>query len=138
MQLRRPKTSWSAVVRGAVLCGVEKGDHPGLVRTSAFEKSYGIVLHTAASNIDNPGAPLMLSRHSQAIFAEAQMIWLFGKGDVILDKTATSTFKALTITFTGPQSGKQTTNIYSYAKENRPTDFNESHAGMVTDSCRPN
>jgi hypothetical protein len=131
VQLHRPDTSWSAVLRGGVLCGVEKDIHSSLIHTTAFKKSYGIVLYTIPSNVNSAGVDLKRGKYDQRMYNDAQLVWMFNKGDVILDGSATSVTKPMSTWFTGAQSGARKTVIYSYEEDNRPKYWHDSHQELT-------
>lgn len=87
MQFRRPQKSWTAVVRGAVVCGVEKTGNDSLKRTKSCRHSYGLCLDEIYSS----------SHHSrddakqigETTLANSQLDWLLNKGDLVLSGSPT-------------------------------------------------
>jgi hypothetical protein len=85
VKLRRPPTSWSAVVQGAVLAGIEKNNDASLTFVTSFRRSYGIVMDQLRSHILNRDQNYITSPFDGQEYAEKQLEWLFHKGDVIFN-----------------------------------------------------
>lgn len=129
MILRRPETSWSAVVQGAVLCGVEKTTIPsspthGLTIVTSFEKSYGFPMDILASEIDNTLEDTTVGVDGH-IYAEKLMVWLFDKDDAIFGNKPMTASRSIPFFAEGSISGSGEVDIYSCTEDqgNRPTNF---------------
>jgi hypothetical protein len=122
VKVHRPLTSWSAVVQGAVLCGIEKSPNQGLVMVSSFKKSYGIVMHKLASNIDNIGEQRMRGKDGK-MYASSQIQWLFHKDNIVLRNTEMKEYVTMQITHDGKLGGSRQQIIYSCEEDihDRPT-----------------
>jgi hypothetical protein len=129
VELRRPETSWSAVVRGAVLCGVEKSNMQGLTMASSFVRSYGIVINTLSSDIENVGEERYRNPLTGLTYAEGQMVWMLHKGDIILGNQVMSESKIFSVSFNGQQFGRRTSVIYSFEDDDRPHNFHTGQNG---------
>jgi hypothetical protein len=87
MEFRRPQKSWTAVVRGAVICGIEKLGNRSLKLTNFCRYSYGICLdeiYTSAHHAQHD-----VVRLGGSDFAQSQLTWLLNKGDLILSDQPT-------------------------------------------------
>jgi hypothetical protein len=87
MEFRRPRKSWTAVVRGAVVCGVEKLGNPSLKRTSSCRHSYGICMDESYMSTHHSDQDVV--EKGGKSFAQSQLTWLLDKGDLILSDAAT-------------------------------------------------
>ncbi len=76
-------TSWTAVVKGAVMCGMGMGAH-NAVLVKPVSRHYGIIgseNHTAWKHQD---ARIVVDQVHGSKMALDQITWLINKGDVIL------------------------------------------------------
>ncbi|KAN0071918.1 hypothetical protein V8E54_009647 [Elaphomyces granulatus] len=113
IQLRRPDTSWTAVVRGAVIFGIEK---PVLPTMSACSRSYGVSVSESFSETRHDIQDRIVDPITEAPMAKEQLLWLIKKGDLILSNkpkvhVVTEIFNK-TFSKTEPRTG--TIPIYSY------------------------
>jgi hypothetical protein len=80
-----PQTSQTAVVRGAVICGVEKSSTSSLaVVAKPCPRSYGIVVDKAYSEVTCDVRDIGRQGETDQMVAAAQMLWLISKGDLVL------------------------------------------------------
>lgn len=82
MRFRRPDDSWTAVVQGAVVCGIEKAHIPNLRRANSCRHSYAVCFDEDYNRMYHAGADM--SRVNGRDVAEEQLKWLLNKGDLIL------------------------------------------------------
>ncbi|KAJ8111356.1 hypothetical protein OPT61_g6033 [Boeremia exigua] len=82
MHFRRPNDSWTAVVQGAVVCGVEKASISNLRRTNACRYSYAVCLDEVFSRMHHSEQDVALLNGRNV--AASQLIWMLKKGDLIL------------------------------------------------------
>lgn len=82
MEFRRPQKSWTAVVRGAVVCGIEKLGNISLKHTNFCRYSYGICLNEIYTSAHHSQQDIV--QLGGSIFAQSQLTWLLNKGDLIL------------------------------------------------------
>src|ERR1700753_4053254 len=96
----RPGNSWTAVVRGAVLCGIEKVNIPNLSVATACRRYYGVcgdkifVEHEygADSREQNP----FMNNDN---LVKGQIHWILSKGDLILSNKPTEQKVSITVEF---------------------------------------
>jgi hypothetical protein len=112
--------SWTAVVRGAVVMGIEKDRNINRTTMATCEKNYGIRLATAFSLVDNDRDDLFVDPITKIPMALGQMRWLFKKGDVILSNQSREEHQTFVVQFKeqGTKSGEIP--IYTYADEDVP------------------
>lgn len=120
--LRRPDTSWTAVVRGAVICGIEKQNTQNLIRTSFCHHNYGISVNQLFSDTYHPQQDLVSGASGRAM-AQGQLLWLLNKGDVVLSNKPYKAEQDITVSFTKTEKRQGTVTIYRYSDDDRPTRF---------------
>ncbi|KIW07011.1 uncharacterized protein PV09_01906 [Verruconis gallopava] len=131
--LRMPETSWTAVARGGVICGVEKKHLKTLVRTSRSQKSYGIAVDESFSYA-NDARDLDTNRLTGKRVARNQMKWLINKGDLILNTTPTIKEHKFVKRFVDHEAGskKGSVVIYSWPDDkHRPTRLSNAHRELM-------
>jgi len=132
IQLRRPDTSWTAVVRGAAIFGIEK---PVLPAMSASSRSYGVSVSESFSEIRHSVQDRFVHPIARAEMAMEQLLWLIKKGDLILSdepKVVKQRF-AKNFSETDPRTG--TLPIYSYDDKDIPERLANSQREL-TEICK--
>ncbi|KAF2188028.1 actin-like ATPase domain-containing protein [Zopfia rhizophila CBS 207.26] len=130
INLRKPDTSWTAVVRGAVICGIEKSITRDLIRTTFCRHNYGICVSEIFSEIKHERQDLKTDSMRQ-IVAEGQLLWLLNKGDVILSTEATKGEHDITVSFTKTELRQGTITIYMYSDDDRPSRIQDSKEELI-------
>jgi hypothetical protein len=131
ISLRIPDTSWTAVARGAVICGIEKETMANLIRTSHSNKHYGIAVDESAS-LGSDTRDLDINPNTGKKIARNQMRWLINKGDVIMNSEKTSKEHKFVVRFRDNETDKMkgAVVIYSYAEDkHRPTRLSNAKNG---------
>ncbi|KAJ4412725.1 hypothetical protein N0V91_000487 [Didymella pomorum] len=82
MKFRRPSESWTAVVQGAVVCGVEKDTIMNLRRTNRCRYSYAVCLDEVFNKMNHFDEEL--AQLNGRNVAASQLIWLLNEGDLVL------------------------------------------------------
>ncbi|KIW07496.1 uncharacterized protein PV09_01461 [Verruconis gallopava] len=114
--LHRPQESWTAVVRGAVITGVE---HMGELKPlQSCPKNYGICLNEDFSGIHDNWDDRFLEESTSRVMALGQLHWLILKGDLLDHKEARSQVKNCPFTFSQTQSRKWKFEVYEWDHEN--------------------
>jgi hypothetical protein len=118
----RPQKSWTAVVRGAVVCGIEKHGIRSLKRTNSCRHSYAICLDESYSSAYH-GRQEEFIEHGGDTFAKGQLTWLLNKGDLILFNEPAKRSKTVHIRLLKPRQDMMTLTIWQYLsdEEHRPT-----------------
>jgi hypothetical protein len=117
-ELRIPEESWTAVARGAVLCGIEKDSMTNLVRTSFCTKSYGIAVDESFSYA-NDERDLDINPVTGKKIARNQMRWMINKGDLIMSSEPTLKEHKFVVRFKEdePEKMKGSVQIYSWPED---------------------
>ncbi|KAE8452931.1 hypothetical protein EG329_013203 [Mollisiaceae sp. DMI_Dod_QoI] len=109
-----PDDSWTAVVRGAAIFGIEKSSNKSITKMTACDRSYGVSYNAPFSDIAHDREDHYLDLISKTAMAEDQLMWLVKKDDLILSdepKEATATFTKKVV---NKDSTKGTIPIYVY------------------------
>jgi len=114
IQLRRPDTSWTAVVRGAAIFGIEK---PVLPSMSACSRSYGVSVSESFSNIRHNVKDHFIHKVPMAM---EQLLWLIKKGDLILSNEPRVVKQNFSKSFSETETRTGTIPIYSYDDDDIP------------------
>ncbi|KAH7078168.1 hypothetical protein BKA63DRAFT_552283 [Paraphoma chrysanthemicola] len=83
IKFRTPDTSWTAVVQGAVACGVDNVQISSIRKGRASKSSYGVCMNEAFQAESHTSKDLIKERNGK-MYAIAQLIWLINQGDLIL------------------------------------------------------
>ncbi|OAP64492.1 hypothetical protein AYL99_00464 [Fonsecaea erecta] len=128
IKLRRPDTSWTAVVRGAVLHGIEK-DTTGsnLVLATACPRHFGISLNEQFSRIHHEERDVTINPITNSQIVEGQLLWMLNKGDLVLSDNPTIVSQLISLSFRENDKSKRRLTVYSYAEDDdRPTRIKNS------------
>lgn len=126
VQLRRPDTSWTAVVRGAVIHGIEKANRPNVIFMRTCPRSYGIVLNEAFLGSKFRREDRYTDPITGDVVAHGQITWLVKKGDLILSNEGKASEKEFRVTFHGTgEAGerRKKLTIYEYEDDDLPDRF---------------
>jgi hypothetical protein len=82
IKFRTPTDSWTSIVRGAVVCGIEKGTIGNLKRSTRCRHSYAICLDELFSKHTHTERDLVETKQNS--YAQSQLIWVLSEGDMIL------------------------------------------------------
>jgi hypothetical protein len=140
VELHRPDTSWTAVVRGAVICGIEKQNdfQSQFVTMEECQRSYGLAVSEEYSAIKHlEPKDVAPSKLSQTYMAEEQMLWLIRKGDVLLSDLPreVSTPVALQFDINDVHLRRGKMPIYGSSDERAPNRYRGARRGMYEASC---
>ena len=130
IKVRRPDTSLTAVVRGAVLCGIEKLTTKNLSKASACRRHYAISVSEPYSEITHN--PLYREKQSKtnAAVVTGYLAWLFNKGDLILSDQPMKAEYVYSVAFNETEDRMFDLGIYSYDDDDRPERTQNSMNGM--------
>ena len=118
--------SWTAVVRGAVIFGIEK---PVLPTMSACPRSYGVSVSESFSEIHHGIRDRFVDLITEAPMAKEQLLWLIKKGDLILSDEPKVVTHIFNKSFTETELRAGTIPIYSYDDDDIPERFANSERG---------
>ncbi|KAJ4365713.1 hypothetical protein N0V83_008333 [Neocucurbitaria cava] len=123
IKFRTPKDSWTAVVQGAVVCGIEKNTIRNMKKTTNCRHSYAICLDELFSESTHHDVDRIQANGNT--YAESQLIWLLNKGDLVVADEPRTVERVFDIKF--PKSRKGTIKFPIYRNssddEERPTRF---------------
>ena len=130
MEFCRPQKSWTAVVQGAVVCGIEKEANLSLKRTGACRNSYGICQDEIYSSADHSQDDAVQIAGSN--FAQSQLDWLLSKGDLILFDRPTIKEKLLELRLVETRQDIIRVPIWRNlsSEEQRPTRYTDATDGQ--------
>ncbi|KAH8732201.1 hypothetical protein GQ44DRAFT_766352 [Phaeosphaeriaceae sp. PMI808] len=103
VRFRTPDTSWTAIVQGAVVCGIDKAQIPSIRKAKACTRSYGVTMDEIFRETNHTEDDLTQERDGKW-YAKAQLIWLLDQGDVIFEDKPCIVKKAFDISFSKNQS----------------------------------
>jgi hypothetical protein len=129
---------WTAIVRGAVLVGIEKARNADLMTVRPCPKNYGLLLAKEFSLVDNDKRDLEFDKVTNRPMAMNQMQWLFKKGDAILSNQSRKEEQIFLLRLT--ESGSKTGEIpiYTYPGEDIPTRFQNGMWSTVPEATESN
>jgi hypothetical protein len=122
--------SWTAVVRGAAICGVEK-TNPGLVTMKSCKRFYGVSVTEKYSEIKHHGADRIYDPLTQSSMAEGQLMWLIKKGDLLLPQKPKTLEQMFTYKFPEKSIRKGRIKVYTYADDDAPERVSNAGAGSL-------
>ncbi|KAF2828907.1 hypothetical protein CC86DRAFT_199672 [Ophiobolus disseminans] len=102
VRFRTPDTSWTAIVQGAVVCGIDSTQIPSIRRGKALEHSYGVSMDEVFQETSHLPEDLNEERGGQ-LYAQAQLIWLLNQSDAILAGEPRKVRKEFDVSFTKTQ-----------------------------------
>jgi hypothetical protein len=114
---------WTAVVRGAVIHGIEKLDNKNLTIMRSCPRSYGIKLSQTYSGIRHNSQDTYKDSFTNRVMANAQMIWLIKKGDLLLSNTLKEAEEMVTFKFWEKDSRRFGICVYEYSDDDLPARF---------------
>jgi len=84
--MRRPEKakSWTAVVQGAVIYGIEKAQHENVAFTSTCSRSYGVALNETYSVYKYDPKDWYTDSVTNNLTAHKQLTWFLRRGDLLL------------------------------------------------------
>lgn len=131
LKLRRPEKSWTAVVQGAVICGVEKDSIPNLRRANCCRYDYCVRLDMPFSEVYSPTQDI--AQTDGEWLAEDQLDWILSKGDLVLEGVSNTTERKITITFLKATRGIKRLPIYRYTDDDeRPSRYKNAVDGTFS------
>lgn len=120
VNIRIPDTSWTSVVRGAVICGIEKATAINLAKATSCLHSYGIAVNQPFSATDHDLKDLVEHTTNGIQYAQGHLIWLLVKGDLILSDRPKVGEETITVSFSTPDNRSGKVTIYRYSDDDRP------------------
>jgi hypothetical protein len=121
--LQIPETSWTAVVRGAAICGVENlGSR--MTTLTAWKRFYGVSVSENYSIINHSGsqqAPTIQNLRNGQKLVLGRMMWLIRKGDIVSSEITHN----FTVNFFSNQERSGYLSIYAYGDDDDAYNFDD-------------
>jgi hypothetical protein len=118
IRIYRPDTSWTVVVQGAFICGIERSDTDPMMRASP---SYAVAVRQFFSEVFHDHGVLRLYEYSQFEYVEDLLVWLLNKADLVLQGELLCIKREVDIIFLKGEEKKRTIEIGRYSGNNQPT-----------------
>jgi hypothetical protein len=132
IQMRKPEDSWTAVVRGAVICGIEKQTTQNLMRATSCRHNYGISVKLLYSDVYNSQDDRIIDDTSQLSLASKQLLWLLNKGDLVRSDHPLTGERNIDVSFSKTESRLGKLTIYMYSDDTlRPESLRNTRDGMI-------
>lgn len=122
---------WTAVVRGAVIFGIEKAGHNNITITKSCPRSYGIVLNHAYSKSKHDRRDKFTDALTKIPMAKGQFTWLVRKGELVLSDAPKEVEQEINFNFKETDSRVLQLPVYEYADDDLPDRFENSQEGIV-------
>lgn len=142
IRFRTPETSWTAIVQGAVVCGIDNAQIPSIRRAKACPSSYGISMDEVFQEVNHAREDLVEEANGQR-YAQAQLIWLLHEGDVIVANEPRRVRKEFDVSFLKTQEHVsvpiyQHTSSHGDDEEDRPDRLKVAMDGKLSlqHNCR--
>lgn len=103
IRFRTPETSWSAIVQGAVVCGIDNAQIQSVRRARSCPCSYGVSMDELFQETNHARDDLVEEPDGQK-YAQSQLIWLLNEGDVLIANEPRKVRKDFDISFRKTQS----------------------------------
>jgi len=129
IRLRRPQTSWSAVVQGAVLYGMEIANHKNCTQMIPSPRSYGFVANQTFSKRMHDTRDIFTNQFTNKIMARRQFEWFVLKGDLLLENENRETEKTLTWDFQENDQKICNVCLFEYLDDNLPDRYETAQEG---------
>jgi hypothetical protein len=120
--------SWTAVVCGAVLGGVELS--PSTIKTKAVPITYGINLTEHFRSTENNYRDIFADPKTRRVYPGGSMCWMIKQGDLVMATDHLIADKEMLYTFSEEQGDTLTLPVYMYDREDLPKRFAEVASGM--------
>ncbi|KAF2729144.1 actin-like ATPase domain-containing protein, partial [Polyplosphaeria fusca] len=125
--LRRPDTSWSAVVRGAVLFGIEQTARLNELSAPTAAKSYGVTVSIPYSRRKHDSRDVYTDPLTGRVKAKEQIIWLVRKGDLLQSNDPSVIEETINWNFGSSSNRRIKLPIFQYPDDDIPDRFATAH-----------
>jgi hypothetical protein len=130
IKFRTPQESWTSIVRGAVVCGIEKDSISSLKKSTHCRHSYAICLDELFLEQKHEKCDMVETNRNK--FAQSQLLWVLNEGDVILADQPRRVTREFDIEFPRSRAGVIPISVYRHSMsedEERPTRFKNARDG---------
>lgn len=146
--LRRPETSeviyrifnqisyltfhrWSAVIRGAVLSGMEKTSRLDQMTVQMCARSFGISIASSFSRRMHDSRDVYTNPITGQVQAKGQIMWLARKGDLLLPREPRTIEHTLHWNFLEGKARHVSLPIFQYPDDDLPDRYETAHEGTI-------
>lgn len=129
---------WTAVVRGAVIFGIEKADHNNITIAKTCPRSYGIVLNHAFSKSKHDRRDQFTDALTKTPMAKGQFTWFVRKGDLVLSNAPKEVEEEADFNFRETDTRVLHLPIYEYTDDDLPDRFENAEEGIAVILSEPN
>jgi hypothetical protein len=140
VKFRTPDTSWTAIVQGAVVCGIDNVHISSIRRAKSSEYSYGVGMDEIFQETYHAREDLVQERDGVG-YAQAQLSWLINEGDVIFSHEPHVVTKEFDVIFSWAEDYIDLP-IYRYSSKydedeaDRPERLKNALEGMISHFLR--
>jgi hypothetical protein len=138
IKFRTPEESWTSVVRGGVVCGIEKTTITNLKRSTRCRHSYAVCLDELFSEYTHAKVDMVETKQNK--IAQAQLTYLLDEGDVVLVDEPRVVEREFDFSFPKSRSGVIAFPIYRHSMsddDERPTRFKNARDGQYQHNLPP-
>ncbi|KAF2823206.1 actin-like ATPase domain-containing protein [Ophiobolus disseminans] len=127
IKLHRPATSWSAVVQGAVLYGMEITNRKHTKVMLPCPRNYGVQLNASfAKGVHDP-RDQVTNPVTNHVMASKQLTWLIRKGDLLMAEEVRIIERSLVASFLETGDRVVRLPIYEYLGDDAPERYKTAH-----------
>ncbi|KAL5322237.1 hypothetical protein ACEPPN_010209 [Leptodophora sp. 'Broadleaf-Isolate-01'] len=117
---KEPGASWTAVVQGAVIFGIEKATIGSIPTMRASPRSYGFMVSKLFSRVEHDPREVRPDKALDIELVQEQLQWMIMKGDLILSNQLTEAYFPFERNLTEAGSKTGSVAIFSYDYEDKP------------------
>lgn len=129
MSSRADYSRWTAVVRGAVIFGIEQAANDTLPSMTPCLRSYGVSVSAPFSKSVHHPKDLITDSLTHIDMAQGQMMWLIKEGDLILSDRSKEVVAVFDINFTSASPKSGSIPVFAYDGERLPDRLSTSRNG---------
>jgi hypothetical protein len=120
---------WTAVVRGAVIFGIEKSSHSNITIMKSCEKSYGLKLDHQFTGRTHDRRDHYEDTMTGHVMAKGQLTWLIRRGDLVLSDVPKVVEKVIAFNFMRADDRNFALPVYEYSDDDIPDRFETAQEG---------
>jgi hypothetical protein len=124
-------SSWTAVVQGAVVYGIEKLAHPNRTVMDVCPRSYGVMLNRAFTGVRHNRQDRFVDPATKKVMAREQMTWLIKKGDLVLSNKPKQAEQEFSFKFKETDNRVFNFSIYEYSEDDLPERYDIIQEGNL-------
>jgi hypothetical protein len=122
---------WSAVIRGAVLSGMEKSSRLDQMTVQMCARSFGISITSAFTRRLHDNRDVYIHAVTGKVEAKGQIVWLVKKGDLLLPKEPRTMEHFLQWNFAEGKERRVSLPVFQYPDDDLPDRYETAHEGTI-------